>query len=72
MVTKLKKKTIVTKLKNSNCNKTQNVRRKKLKNSKCDKTQIVTKLKNSNYDTTNATKSVRISDLVRIRTYALK
>ena len=41
---------IFTKLKISNCDKTQIVREKKFKNIKCDKTQIVTKLENSKYD----------------------
>ena len=52
VVTKLKKNTqIVTKLKNSNCEK--NLKLKKLSNSK---TQIVTKLKYSNYDRTQRLK----------------
>ena len=44
IATKLKRKKIVTKLKNSDCDKTQN--------SSCDKTEIVTKLRNSNGDKT--------------------
>ena len=44
---------IVTKPKNSNCDKTEKSQMvKKLKNSYCDKTQNVTKLKNSNCDKT--------------------
>ena len=45
---------IVTKLKNSNCDKTQILT--KLKNSNCDKTQIVTKLINLNCDKTQKLK----------------
>ena len=48
---------MATKLKNSNCGKTQKLKFwPTFKNSNCDKTQIVTKLKNSNCDKTQKLK----------------